>query len=254
MYLSPKCCVINGSSSGSSSSSPPDPPVEIEETCGGVCIGRVMPRNYRVTFNWPAPIYPGEAAFMSGPGSGGLPVFSVRSFGGVCTGKYNTGGWTLMFSGSASPFGGCAWKSDEKLGLITYDAENELGYPATCVDTADPLAVLTLGEPGLGGSPAQFRLYINAPVAGTRSDGTPELPTSIEYVGGVVDLDGNLDCLSAQELTLTTPLRGQEAWLYGGAFYDHTYWFDPNGIFEDSDPPVFRVPPPLPLTVTVTPA
>lgn len=240
----------NGSSGGSSSTGPP-PEVITDHCSGSRCSGAVMARNYRVEWDWPATIYPGEALYMIGDlGMGGPPgpIWSIRSYGSVCTSRYVNGGWIVKFAGAASPYGGCRWESDERLGVINLSPDVvHAGYPASCEDTAYPICYMTIGEPGHG-TDSDFRVWITAP----RTGGSyPDV--TLLYTGRTVAEDGSTDCLAEMTLAASFYPVTAEAFVINGAFYDGSYTFDPNGTLPDSEPGYYRDYPPIPLTVRVTP-
>ena len=279
-------CGSSGSSSsgggGSSGSGGGTLPETVGYPCSEArCAGGVMARNYKIEFEWPAPIYPGEIVLSHDDNPFTDDFWHLKTYGSVCTHKYNAGGWTVRYVGGQPATPGspillphCTWESDERLPAFQYaagDAYDGLGYPLACVDTAQPLVRMTLGwnpyEPLYSGY--DFFVFITSPVTGS-----PTYPAvRLTYIGKTVSDDGiKNDCMAAMTLEVSphpvyytdflsglvpddgspwptfTPFTGN------GAAYDQGYLFDPNDSDPEGPPGIWRTCPPVPLTINVTPA
>jgi len=278
---------FSSSGGGSSGSGGGTLPETVGYPCSEArCAEGVMARNYRIDWNWPAPIYPGEVVLSHDDNPFTNDFWHVKTYGSVCTHKYNTGGWTVRYVGGQPVQPGspivwphCTWASDERLPAFKYTSVDDgtpaadLGYPLSCVDIPNqPLVTMTLGwnqyEPLYSGY--HFFVVIRSPVTGS-----PRYPSvRITYIGKTVSDDGiKNDCMAAMTLeasphpiyynmsypsgiayedggfpVLETPFT------FNGAFYDPAYIFDPNAIGPDDLGGYWRRCPPIPLTLPATPA
>lgn len=272
----------SGGSGGSSGGGGPSPETVGYPCSEARCDGGVMARNYRINWNWPAPIYPGEIVLSTDDNPFTEDFWHVKTHGSVCTHKYNTGGWTVRYVGGQPTYPGsailwphCTWASDERLPAFAYGDGVEYpgtAYPMSCVDIPNqPLVTMTLGwnqyEPLYSGY--DFFVVIRSPVTGS-----PTYPSvRITYIGKTVSDDGvKNDCMASMTLEISphpvyyewapghttddgspvplfTPFTGN------GAAYDQGYLFDPAEVDpEDEFIGIWRSCPPVPLTCTVTPA
>lgn len=278
MFFNQCCCNNLPSSSGSSGSGSGTPPEELEDECSrGNCSGAVIPRNFRVAWDWQPTIHEGEIVLATPPA--GDSYWHVKTYGSVCTSKYTTGGWLLKFkeyTGAYPQYAGCTWESDERMPHINYTNDDDEapypgspGYPAYCTDTTHPICRLTIGD-GIFAAGNAFTLEIWSPYTGSSTYPAVKLI----YSGRIAAEDGKTDCMAATTLHLVpgsgTPVfrgypsgiafqDGSPAWIpsfvFNGAYYDGGFIFDDTTL--DPEDPLFAYLfnfPPLPTSCVVTPA